>query len=163
MPAVNLKLSTQWDKALRAVAQQRSITIEELLLQCIANSYPPPQKKPQWFDDEAAARRAADLCTILDNAKSELIVALRRLEPPQQKGRTTEHQIKMARIWAIRRRTGQRLTQAMKARGLVQRDVAKAIGVSRSAVASAFLGRRSLPPTWHDSLIKLLGDDWMSE
>jgi DNA-binding XRE family transcriptional regulator len=127
--------------------------LEDLLLEALACAYPPPRTEPQWFDDEAAARRGVDLCAMLQVAKNEVLDALRRLEPPADRHRSSEHQLKRARIWAERRRTGLRLKQAMKAKGLIQRDVAKAIGVSRSAVASAFLGRTSLPPTWHEALI----------
>jgi len=159
---IKLKISNGWHHHLLQVAEQRSMRLEDLLIEALTCAHPPPTSVPKWHDNEVAARRAHELSAMLQTAKNEILDALRRLDPPPDR-KLTEHEIKRARIWAERRRTGLRLTQAMKAKGLVQRDVAKAIGVTRSAVASAFLGRTSLPPTWHNALIKLLGDDWMSE
>lgn len=154
MPTIRIKLTKDWYDSLRAAAEKRKMTTEELILESLAVSHPAPGKK-SWYDSEHAARQAAHLCAVLQSAKNEILEGLQRLEPLAREPRPD--------LALKRQRIGTNLRKAMKAKGLRHVDLARYIGVSRPFVTSILNGRVSLPPAWIAPLSQLLGGDWMSE
>ena len=62
-----------------------------------------------------------------------------------------------------RRRTGQRLREATRARGWRQQDPAGMLEVHRRVVAHVMAGDYRVPPAWMPDLNRLFGENWMSE
>lgn len=156
MPVIRLRLSEDWCASVQALAAQRGIQVNELILETLAFVCPQPSKKPKWFDNEAAAQHAANLCSILQSVYNDITTALKRLEPPPNRLRNQA-------LVAARRKLGHSLKSALAAKGMRQADVARAMGVGRQMISSIICGRTSLPSAWLDDLNRLLGEGWMND
>lgn len=165
MPSIRLTFSQAWFAGIKRAAEESGQTPEQLLQGLIALSIAPPATRrkrkgkgsPQLVrqpHEQALIDEVIELCRSLDGTRNQLVGALQSLACKPRRN---------ARVQAERATSSSCLTAAIKRKGIIQRQVAKYLGVRDSTVSLVAHGRISMPPAWVAPLNELFGEDWLDE